>query len=88
MTTIKRADQETTLQVPENVSRMISELITRSLRTRLRAGAVLAIASAMLLVLIAIGLDWSFVLFDSAARVQLTTATVVAMVVTALTCLG
>ena len=88
MTTIPSMHQPTTLQVPANVSRMISDLITRSRRTRLRAGAVLAIAAALLLVLIAIGLDWSLVLFDSEARVQLTTATVVAMLVLALACLA
>jgi cell fate (sporulation/competence/biofilm development) regulator YmcA (YheA/YmcA/DUF963 family) len=86
MTMTPRLHQGPAVQVPDNVSRMISTVVTRTRRTRLLAGALLALTLASVLLLIAMGLDWSLVLFDPAARVQLTTATTIVMAISALTC--
>lgn len=88
MTTTHRSLQGAPLQVPANVSRTISDVVTRTRRTRLLAGAILALTASSLLLLIAIGLDWSFVLFEPATRAQLTTVTAAIMAISALTCLG
>ncbi len=88
MTMTPRLQEGTALLVPDNVSRMISAVVTRTHRTRLLAGALLALTVASVLLLIAIGLDWSLVLFDPGVRSQLTTVTIVVMAISALTCVG
>ncbi len=88
MSMTTRTQQGTPLQVPANVSRMISDLVTRTRRSRLLAGAVLALTAASLLLLIAMGVDWSLVLFEPGTRALLTTITVAVMVITAVICVG
>ena len=87
MTTTSRSQQSSVMQVPASVSHVISDVVTRARRTRLLAGVVLALTTALLLLLIAIGLDWSLVLFESATRTRLTTTTVAIMAVLGLVCM-
>ncbi|WP_010584737.1 hypothetical protein [Schlesneria paludicola] len=74
--------------VPMVVSGKISDVVNRTRGMRLIGGAVVALAAALAVMLIAIGVDWAAVLFEPAQRTVLTLATFAMMGVLALSCLG
>lgn len=86
MSTTSHPQNNPVVQVPLSVSRVIAEVVTRARRTRLLAGVVLALSVALLLLLIAIGLDWSLVLFESATRARVTMSTFAIMAVWGILC--
>lgn len=88
MSTVRFEGQSSNRLVPDVVSNKISRVISRARGLRLLSGACVAFASALVVLLVAIAVDWAFVLFDPAIRTQITMAALGAMAALALACLG
>ena len=74
--------------VPPVVANKISAVVKRTWGMRLLSAAVLALTAASAVMLIALAIDWVFVPFDAQSRTQLTNASMIAMALLAITCLG
>ena len=74
--------------VPHVVSEKIADVIQRMRGNRISAAVVLTLAAACAVLLIAISVDWAFVLFEPAQRTQLTFAALCTMGVIAFVCVG
>jgi|GEM_PF-4879672 len=74
--------------VPEVVSQKIARVVKRTRGTLFLSGTLIAMAAALLVMLIAIGVDWALVLVESFQRSQLTFAALTSMGVLAVICFG
>src|SRR5262249_14597244 len=88
MATIPSRSTDSEFAVPEIVAEKISAVVRRTRGLRLLAGVVLALTSAFIVVLVAIGIDWLFVLFETAHRARLTSVALIATGILGLTCVA
>ena len=74
--------------VPPVVAEKISDVVNRTRSTRLFSAAVVALAAILIVMLVAIGVDWALVLFEPGQRTRLTVASLVMMGILTAICLG